>query len=318
MKRTTVVAISIAAALLTSCSANNQPSSTGASTTAMDGTTSFGDKVEFSGEDGSILGGLVFREVAAVPPTCLSDSSAEGNDPGQILAIKLELYAGTMEMGVPDPTTLKVNDEGGFTQTLGYGDHSCDEMFPPLTTASVGGKSQGWISVANNHPNPKSLVYIPLFLKLTGDSDIDFIQATPTNSVIAMPPIATPSAPALVTTTTTEAPTTTEFQTVAPQAPIEPTRVIVNCGYPAYANTEYSDGSRGQTDYCAAQLQASADAEREANTPSCDGTTCTYPNGATRPDERTPKTPSPWVQSQNDWIKCKNAGNSDEYCRANT
>ncbi|NGP06021.1 hypothetical protein G6038_11150 [Rhodococcus sp. 14C212] len=81
--------------------------------------------------------------------------------------------------------------------------------------------------------------------------------------------------------------------------------------------TYWSDGTvTGYSDYCQSiHDQVLAD-EVAANTPVCDGTTCRYPSGATRPDTNSsPRSPSPWVQGQLDWQACKEAGNTDEYCR---
>lgn len=82
----------------------------------------------------------------------------------------------------------------------------------------------------------------------------------------------------------------------------------------------WSDGSvTGYSDYCQAQHDQMLQAEVEANTPTCDGTVCRYPSGATVPDNRsvtTVRTPSPWVQGQIDWQNCIEAGNTQEYCRA--
>ncbi|TSD48601.1 hypothetical protein FFI94_022320 [Rhodococcus sp. KBS0724] len=317
MKKTTVAAASIAIAMLAGCGeTGNQPSSADAVVPSSESAkaTSFGDRIDYKDDAGATLGSIVFREVAAIPQACVSEFDAETNGPGQLLGIKVELHAGTRDMVAPDSSTLRINDEGGFTQALDSGDHSCRDAYPEAVTALVGGKSQGWITVANRFPNPQAFVHEPLFLTLDNQGAFEVTQSTPASSTIAMPAVTVP--------TNTPVVTTTSAPPVAPSVEPEPEpvtpKVIVKCDYPIYENTLYSDGTRGQTDYCASQLQASADAESAANTATCDGTICTYPNGATRPDENAPKTPSPWVQSQIDWWACKDAGNTDEYCRANT
>ncbi|NKS16902.1 hypothetical protein GS490_11285 [Rhodococcus hoagii] len=84
--------------------------------------------------------------------------------------------------------------------------------------------------------------------------------------------------------------------------------------------TYWSDGTvTGYSDYCQGEHAQVLRAEVEANTPTCDGTVCRYPSGATVPDTRSTTTvekPSRWVQDQIDWQNCIEAGNGQEYCRA--
>lgn len=115
--------------------------------------------------------------------------------------------------------------------------------------------------------------------------------------------------------------------TVEPEPIIETTPEAVAAPYIVscqiglgLVETYWSDGTvTGHSDYCQAQHDQVLRAEVEANTPTCDGTVCRYPSGATVPDTRptnTVKKPSPWVQGQIDWQNCIEAGNTQEYCRA--
>lgn len=110
------------------------------------------------------------------------------------------------------------------------------------------------------------------------------------------------------------------YTTTVAEAP-EPYIVSCQLGLGPVA-TYWSDGTvTGYTDYCQSEHDQILRAEVEANTPTCDGTVCRYPSGATVPDNRsvtTVRKPSPWVQGQIDWQNCIEAGNSQEYCRLNT
>ncbi|WP_072816231.1 hypothetical protein [Rhodococcus zopfii] len=148
-----------------------------------------------------------------------------------------------------------------------------------------------------------------------------------------VPTVATTTSPPAVSTTTITA--TTESATAEPTAEAHPTYVetyvepvvaepvaaaepyIVDCQMGlGPVITYWSDGTvTGYSEYCqSVHDQVLAD-EVAANTPVCDGTACRYPSGATMQDPAAPKTPSPWVQGQLDWQECKEAGNTDEYCR---
>lgn len=103
------------------------------------------------------------------------------------------------------------------------------------------------------------------------------------------------------------------------EPPLESSPYIVSCQMGlGPIETYWSDGSvTGYSDYCQAQHDQSSRSEVEANTPTCDGTVCRYPSGATIPDQQTPaipRTPSPWVQGQIDYFNCIDAGNSEEFC----
>lgn len=140
------------------------------------------------------------------------------------------------------------------------------------------------------------------------------------------------TAPATTAATSTTATSTTPGTTL-PTTTVEPESIVETTPEPIVEpyivscqlglgpiETYWSDGSvTGYSDYCQAQHDQISRAEVEANTPTCDGTVCRYPSGATAPDNRsttTVRTPSPWVQGQIDWQNCIDAGNSQEYCRA--
>ncbi|EOM74459.1 hypothetical protein Rrhod_4261 [Rhodococcus rhodnii LMG 5362] len=60
--------------------------------------------------------------------------------------------------------------------------------------------------------------------------------------------------------------------------------------------TYWSDGTvTGYSDYCQSVHDENLQGEAEANTPVCDGTVCTFPNGATVPDRNAdaPVVPAP-------------------------
>ena len=102
-------------------------------------------------------------------------------------------------------------------------------------------------------------------------------------------------------TTTTSASSSTTLSSESPAnetseaAPEPPTQdpepaaaqpSIVSCqmGF-GPIETYWSDGSvTGYSDYCQSIQSQSLEEERLANTPSCDGITCRYPNGAEFPD----------------------------------
>lgn len=108
--------------------------------------------------------------------------------------------------------------------------------------------------------------------------------------------IATSSASS--TSATAQAPTSTS----APPAPVVPAElpaaepsytkppvpepVIVDCQTGLGPITTYwSDGTvTGYTDYCQSMHDQALQSEIDANTSVCDGSVCTYPNGATIPD----------------------------------
>jgi len=130
---------------------------------------------------------------------------------------------------------------------------------------------------------------------------------------------------ALPTTTTTVVATTTvepaaayTEPAIAPSAWVEEPYILhCNPGGFGPIETYWSDGTvTGWSEYCQEVHDQTLADEVAANAPVCDGTICRYPSGATMPDPAaTPKTPSPWVQGQLDWQECKEAGNTDDYCR---
>lgn len=83
--------------------------------------------------------------------------------------------------------------------------------------------------------------------------------------------------------------TTTETVTASPVPLDTPTKsapVIVGCQQGlGPVQTYWSDGRvTGYSDYCQAVHDETLEGEVAANTPSCDGTVCRYPSGATMPD----------------------------------
>ncbi|QSE72496.1 hypothetical protein [Rhodococcus sp. PSBB049] len=166
------------------------------------------------------------------------------------------------------------------------------------------------------------ILAIVLVVSGCGDGDSSSPAAT-TPAPIAVP-VSTTNAGASSTTTSSVpdstsaeiTPTATETVVDEPMVVEEPYIVDCQLGLGPIV-TYWSDGTvTGYSDYCQSiHDQVLAD-EVAANTPVCDGTTCRYPSGATRPDTNSsPRSPSPWVQGQLDWQACKEAGNTDEYCR---
>lgn len=163
------------------------------------------------------------------------------------------------------------------------------------------------------------VVALAFALSSCGGGSVD----TPTSTTTATTSTTTTSTSALPSTETAAPETiTTPASTYVEPVVEEPVTVaepyIVDCQFGLGPIVTYwSDGTvTGYSDYCQSVHDQVLANEVAANTPLCDGTVCRYPSGATIPDPNaTPKTPSPWVQGQLDWQECKEAGNTDEYCR---
>jgi hypothetical protein len=114
---------------------------------------------------------------------------------------------------------------------------------------------------------------------------------------------------------TNEAPEASEAQ-VVPPAPAEPPVPEPEAAPPVAApqpyitgcqmglgpiETYWSDGTvTGYSDYCQQVHDQVLQGEVEANTPTCDGVVCTYPNGATIPDPNAPAPVEPAPQGSQD------------------
>ncbi|MBP2214800.1 MULTISPECIES: hypothetical protein [Rhodococcus] len=173
----------------------------------------------------------------------------------------------------------------------------------------------------------KTLRLLPILaiaLIVSGCGNGDSSPPAATTSASTSAPVATTNA-AVLSTTASSVPdstsaeiTSTDTETAVDEPVMVEEPYIVDCQLGLGPIVTYwSDGTvTGYSDYCQSiHDQVLAD-EVAANTPVCDGTTCRYPSGATRPDTNSsPRSPSPWVQGQLDWQACREAGNSDEYCR---
>ena len=105
-------------------------------------------------------------------------------------------------------------------------------------------------------------------------------QETTTSSSSSTTMTSTDERPTSETSEATPEPPT---QDLAPAA-AEPSIVSCQMGF-GPIETYWSDGSvTGYSDYCQSIQSQNLEEERLANTPSCDGITCRYPNGAEFPD----------------------------------
>lgn len=108
------------------------------------------------------------------------------------------------------------------------------------------------------------------------------------------------STTAIEQTTTSKATTPARSEATTTETASSTTSAVVNEAEPAAAEvpqivgcqqgmgpveTYWSDGSvTGYSDYCQTVHDSTLREEAAANTPSCDGTVCRYPSGATFPD----------------------------------
>ena len=170
------------------------------------------------------------------------------------------------------------------------------------------------------------LLVVVLSVTACGGSDRSG-TGTPESSVASTSVVAVTAAPIPVSESAAPEPAPEEAAPVTTEQPLTQETEMVEDPYIVDCQmglgpviTYWSDGTvTGYSDYCQSIHDQVLQDEVAANTPVCDGTICRYPSGATRPDtESAPRTPSPWVQGQLDWQVCKEAGNTDEYCRANS
>lgn len=129
---------------------------------------------------------------------------------------------------------------------------------------------------------------------------------SPTSTTSASTMTTLEPTPAAAQETTEPAPTQEPIatETVVAQEP-----VIVDC-QPGMGpvTTYWSDGSvTGYSDYCQSVHDRAVQAEAAANTPVCDGTVCTYPNGAQIPDPNAQQVIVPYTCGYD--VLCDNAGN---------
>ncbi|MDQ1201522.1 hypothetical protein [Rhodococcus sp. SORGH_AS_0303] len=114
------------------------------------------------------------------------------------------------------------------------------------------------------------------------------------NSAPTEPSVAPSTTISTQTTTTAAAPPPAGAQTVTETVDVEPIYtepvqaepVIVDCQMGlGPVVTYWSDGTvTGYSDYCQSVHDQVLQSEIAANTPTCDGSVCTYPNGASYPD----------------------------------
>jgi hypothetical protein len=182
-----VIAIA-AATLATGCSAHGESppvavTSTPAAAAAIGTPMVFAKKAT-----GQRVGTFTVTDVMVVPAECLLDPPVNGK---QTLGLRVEIVNdGILALPRPDMYSVKVQDAGGFTQSVETTTvrAQCNSRYPSIAASEAPGKTAGWAFIDTVHPNPTAVTYAP-FAAEEGSSisDIKVAELSPPLVTIKLP-----------------------------------------------------------------------------------------------------------------------------------